>query len=206
MEQSQYRPQGQNRLSDKELMERFLKGEVEGFNLLVQNYKVKLFNLLYRLLGNREEAEDILQETFLRVYRERESYDFNYSFSTWIYTIALNLFRNVYKKRKKIKFSNMDVLLNRPDPNSDNFGNKNRLNTLLEREIFSLPLKYKNVFLLREVDQLSYEEVALALNLPLGTVKSRVNRARRILQKRLRPMMEECYELSKNSPLSIPIL
>jgi RNA polymerase sigma-70 factor (ECF subfamily) len=187
-------------------MERFLRGEVEGFNLLVQNYKVKLFNLLYRLLGNREEVEDILQDTFLRVYRERESYDFNYSFSTWIYTIALNLFRNVYKKRKKIKFSNMDVLLNRPDPNSDNFGNKNRLNTILEREMFSLPLKYKSVFLLREVDQLSYEEVALALNLPLGTVKSRVNRARRILQKRLRPMMEECYELSKNSPLSIPIL
>lgn len=206
MEQSQNRPQGQNRLSDKELMERFLRGEVEGFNLLVQNYKVKLFNLLYRLLGNREEVEDILQDTFLRVYRERESYDFNYSFSTWIYTIALNLFRNVYKKRKKIKFSNMDVLLNRPDPNSDNFGNKNRLNTILEREMFSLPLKYKSVFLLREVDQLSYEEVALALNLPLGTVKSRVNRARRILQKRLRPMMEECYELSKNSPLSIPIL
>ena len=206
MEQSQNRPQGQNRLSDKELMERFLGGEVEGFNLLVQNYKVKLYNLLYRLLGNREEAEDILQETFLRVYRERESYDFNYSFSTWIYTIALNLFKNVYKKRKRVRFTGIDALLNRPDPNSENFGNKNRLSTILEREIFSLPLKYKSVFILREVEQLSYEEVALALNLPLGTVKSRVNRARRILQKRLRPMMEECYELSKNSPLSIPIL
>jgi RNA polymerase sigma-70 factor (ECF subfamily) len=206
MEQSQNRPQGQIRLSDKELMERFLRGEIEGFNLLVQNYKVKLFNLLCRLLGNRDEAEDILQETFLRVYRERESYDFNYSFSTWIYTIALNLFRNVYKKRKRVRFTGIDSLLNQPDPNSDNFGNRNRLNTLLEREIFSLPLKYKSVFILREVDQLSYEEVALALNLPLGTVKSRVNRARRILQKRLRPMMEECYELSKNSPLSIPIL
>ena len=206
MEQSQNRPQGQYRQSDKELMERFLRGEVEGFNLLVQNYKVKLFNLLYRLLGNREEAEDILQETFLRVYRERESYDFNYSFSTWIYTIALNLFKNVYKKRKRVRFTGIDALLNRPDPNSGNLGNKNRLNTILEREMFSLPLKYKSVFLLREVDQLSYEEVALALNLPLGTVKSRVNRARRILQKRLRPMMEECYELSKNSPLSIPIL
>jgi RNA polymerase sigma-70 factor (ECF subfamily) len=76
----------------------------------------------------------------------------------------------------------------------------------LEGAISSLPFKYRTVFLLRDVDQLSYEEVASTLNLPLGTVKSRVNRERRIFQKKLKPMMEECYELSKDSPLSIPIL
>jgi RNA polymerase sigma-70 factor (ECF subfamily) len=200
------RPEGQTRSSDKELMERFLRGEVEGFNLLVKNYKVRLFSLLYRLVGNREEAEDILQETFLRVYRQKESYDFNYSFSTWIYTIALNLCRNLYKRKKKVRFLGMDSLVNRPDPNSENFGNKNRLSSILEGAISSLPFKYRTVFLLRDVDQLSYEEVASTLNLPLGTVKSRVNRARRILQRKLKPMMEECYELSKDSPLSIPIL
>jgi len=204
MEQS--RPEGQTRSSDKELMERFLRGEVEGFNLLVKNYKVRLFSLLYRLVGNREEAEDILQETFLRVYRQKESYDFNYSFSTWIYTIALNLCRNLYKRKKKIRFLGMDSLVNHPDPNSENHGNRNRLSLILERAISSLPFKYRTVFLLRDVDQLSYEEVASTLSLPLGTVKSRVNRARRILQKKLKPMMEECYELSKDSPLSISIL
>ena len=204
MEQS--RPEGQTRSSDKELMERFLRGEVEGFNLLVKNYKVRLFSLLYRLVGNREEAEDILQETFLRVYRQRESYDFNYSFSTWIYTIALNLCRNLYKRKKKVRFLGMDSLVNHPDPNSENHGNRNRLSSILEGAISSLPFKYRTVFLLRDVDQLSYEEVASTLSLPLGTVKSRVNRARGILQKKLKPMMEECYELSKDSPLSIPIL
>lgn len=204
MEQS--RPEGQTRSSDKELMERFLRGEVEGFNLLVKNYKVRLFSLLYRLVGNREEAEDILQETFLRVYRQKESYDFNYSFSTWIYTIALNLCRNLYKRKKKVRFLGMDSLVNHPDPNSENHGNRNRLSSILEGAISSLPFKYRTVFLLRDVDQLSYEEVASTLSLPLGTVKSRVNRARRILQKKLKPMMEECYELSKDSPLSIPIL
>ncbi|MCJ7459181.1 MAG: RNA polymerase sigma factor [candidate division Zixibacteria bacterium] len=204
MEQS--RPEGQTRSSDKELMERFLRGEVEGFNLLVKNYKVRLFSLLYRLVGNKEEAEDILQETFLRVYKQKESYDFNYSFSTWIYTIALNLCRNLYKRKKKVRFFGMDSLVNHPDPNSENHGNRNRLSSILEGAISSLPFKYRTVFLLRDVDQLSYEEVASTLNLPLGTVKSRVNRARRILQKKLRPMMEECYELSKDSPLSIPIL
>jgi RNA polymerase sigma-70 factor (ECF subfamily) len=204
MEQSL--PEGQTRSSDKELMERFLRGEAEGFNLLVKNYKVRLFPLLYRLVGNREEAEDILQETFLRVYRQKESYDFNYSFSTWIYTIALNLCRNLYKRKKKVRFLGMDSLVNHPDPNSENHGNRNRLSSILEGAISSLPFKYRTVFLLRDVDQLSYEEVASTLNLPLGTVKSRVNRARRILQKKLRPMMEECYELSKDSPLSIPIL
>lgn len=197
---------GQIRLSDRELMKRFLGGEVEGFNLLVENYKTKLFGLLYRLLGNKEEAEDILQETFLRVYRERESYDFNYSFSTWIYTIALNLFRNEYKKKRRAKLLSLDALFNRPDLNSENFGNKNRLSSILEKTIRTLPMKYRNAFVLRDVDQLSYEEVALSLNVPLGTVKSRVNRARRILKKKLKPMMEECYELSKDSPLSIPIL
>ena len=204
MEQS--RPEGQTRSSDKELMERFLRGEVEGFNLLVKNYKIRLFSLLYRLVGNREEAEDILQETFLRVYRQKESYDFNYSFSTWIYTIALNLCRNLYKRKKKVRFLGMDSLVNHPDPNSENHGNRNRLSLILERAISSLPFKYRTVFLLRDVDQLSYEEVASTLSLPLGTVKSRVNRARRILQKKLKPMMEECYELSKDSPLSISIL
>ena len=204
MEQS--RPEGQTRSSDKELMERFLRGEVEGFNLLVKNYKVRLFSLLYRLVGNKEEAEDILQETFLRVYRQKESYDFNYSFSTWIYTIAMNLCRNLYKRKKKVRFLGMDNLVNHPDPNSENHVNRNRLNLILEGAISALPFKYRTVFLLRDVDQLSYEEVASTLNLPLGTVKSRVNRARGILQKKLKPMMEECYELSKDSPLSIPIL
>ncbi len=204
MEQSL--PEGQTRSSDKELMERFLRGEVEGFNLLVKNYKVRLYSVLYRLLGNREEAEDILQETFLRVYKQRESYDFAYSFSTWIYTIALNLCKNLYKRKKKVRFLGLDSVANQPDPNSENLGNKNRLSSILEGAIGSLPFKYRTVLLLRDVDQLSYEEVASALNLPLGTVKSRVNRARRILKKRLSPMMEECYELSKDSPLSIPIL
>jgi len=91
-------------------MERFLRGELEGFNLLVKNYKVRLFGLLYRLLGNKEEAEDILQETFLRVYKEKERYDFNYSFSTWIYTIALNLCRNEYKKKRRAKLLSLDAL------------------------------------------------------------------------------------------------
>lgn len=202
----QSRHQYQARLSDKESMERFLRGEIEGFNLLVENYKVRLFNLLYRLTGTREEAEDILQETFLRVYRERESYDFNYSFSTWIYTIALNLCRNLYRRKNRVKFTSMDNLLSQPDSNSENFGNKSRLSSILEKVISTLPLKYKNVFLLRDVDQLSYEDIALILDIPLGTVKSRVNRARRILKKKLRPMMEECYELSKDSPISLQIL
>ena len=202
----QSRSQGQARLSDKELMERFLRGEIEGFNLLVENYKVRLFNLLYRLTGAREEAEDILQETFLRVYREKESYNFDYSFSTWIYTIALNLCRNLYRRKNRVRFTSLDTLLSQPDSSSENFGNKSRLSSILEKAIITLPLKYKKVFLLRDVDQLSYEDIALTLEIPIGTVKSRVNRARRILKKKLRPMMEECYELSKDSPISIPIL
>jgi hypothetical protein len=86
-------PDSKNQKSDKELLERVKANDTYAFSLLVDRYKVKLFNLIYRMLQNREEAEDILQETFLRVFKEKARFDPTYSFSTWIYTIALNLCR-----------------------------------------------------------------------------------------------------------------
>jgi RNA polymerase sigma-70 factor (ECF subfamily) len=193
-------------VSDKELIEKVKCGDTFAFNILVDRYKIRLFNLVYRMLQNREEAEDILQETFLRVYKERESYDPTYSFSTWIYTITLNLCRNELKRRKKFKFFSLDLIKNNREYATPQTKNNDCISSALEKAIHSLPVKYRTAFLLRDVDQLSYEEVSKSMGIPLGTVKSRVNRARLLLRDKLEPKMKEYYELSKSSPLSIQLL
>jgi RNA polymerase sigma-70 factor (ECF subfamily) len=155
------------------------------------------------MLQNREEAEDILQETFLRVFKEKERYDPTYAYSTWIYTIALNLCRNELKRKKKFRFFGIDLIKDDRRYAVEGGGNRNCLSSTLEKAIASLPVKYRTVFLLREVNQLSYEETSESLGIPLGTVKSRVNRARLMLRKKLQPKIEEQYELSKSSPIPI---
>ena len=189
--------------TDKELLARVKANDTTAFSVLVDRYKVRLFNLIYRMLRNREEAEDILQETFLRVFKEKERYDSTYSFSTWIYTITLNLCRNELKRKKKFKFFGIDLVGNDRRYAVEGVGNKNCLSSTLERAIASLPVKYRTVFLLREVNQLSYKEMSQSLGIPLGTVKSRVNRARLMLRKELKPKLKEQYELSKSSPIPI---
>jgi len=190
-------------LTDKDLLARVKANDTIAFSVLVDRYKIRLFNLIYRMLQNREEAEDILQETFLRVFKEKEKYDPTYAFSTWIYTIALNLCRNELKRKKRFKFFGLDLIKEDRRYAVEEKGNKNCLSSTLEKAIASLPVKYRTVFLLREVNQLSYEEMSQSLDIPLGTVKSRVNRARLILRKRLKPKIEEQYELSKSSPIPI---
>jgi RNA polymerase sigma-70 factor (ECF subfamily) len=202
----QFESTGEGQVSDRELMEKVKSDDTFAFSILVDRYKVRLFNLVYRLLRNKEEAEDLLQETFLRVYKERASYDPAYCFSTWVYTITLNLCRNELKRRKKFKFFGIDLIKNSREYAAQEVKNCNCLSSTLEKAIHSLPVKYRTVFLLRDVNQLSYEQISQSLRIPMGTVKSRVNRARLMLRDRLKPKMKEYYELSKSSPLSIQLL
>jgi RNA polymerase sigma-70 factor (ECF subfamily) len=191
------------KLPDLELMEKVQQGDMVSYNTLVNRYKDRLFNMLYRMLSSEDEAHDLLQETFLRVWQHKMSYDFRYAFSTWIYTIALNLARNELRRRKKFKFFDIFDFADKIPSKEEKKESSPQLKELLEYEIQRLPEKYKTAFILRDVDSLSYEEIAQVLGIPLGTVKSRVNRARSILRKRLRPRMEEFYELSKGSFLPI---
>jgi len=177
-----------------------------SYNTLVNRYKDRLFNVLYRMLSSEDEASDLLQETFLRVWQHKMSYDFRFAFSTWIYTIALNLARNELRRRKKIKFLDIFDFADKLAAKEEKKEAPANLKTLLDAEIKKLPEKYRTAFVLRDVDNLSYEEIAQVLAVPLGTVKSRVNRARAILRSRLRPRMEDTYELSKGTVLPISIL
>lgn len=186
---------GLDQLSDQKLMAQLQDGNPAALERLVERYKSKLFNTIYRMVPDRETAEDILQETFLRVYRERRSYNPIYCFSTWVYTIALNLTKNELKRRSRWRFFGLVPNENHSGPTEERQGH---LNYLMEQAISKLPNRYRMVFVLRDISQLSYEEIAQTLSIPLGTVKSRVNRARLMLQENLKPKLESYAQLWKS--------
>ena len=191
---------------DHGIMRRIQRDDFTAFELLVDRYKDRLVNVLFRILNERNEAEDLVQETFLRVYQHRQDYDFTYCLSTWIYTIALNLAKNELRRKRKFKFFSIFEMQENGVELKDTKPGPQSLKMILDKAIVKLPLKYKTAFILRDVEQLSYEEVAQVLEVPLGTVKSRVNRARAILKDELRPKLEERRALSKSSLVPVRTL
>lgn len=184
---------------DHALMRQIQQDDFDAFEKLVDRYKGRLVNVITRMLNDQSEAEDLVQETFLRVWTHRQDYDFSYCLSTWIYTIALNLAKNELRKHRKFKFFNLIEMSEKgieiPDPKMG----PSALGHMLDQAIGTLPVKYKTAFLLRDVEQMSYEEVAQILGVPLGTVKSRVNRARAVLKEHLKPKLEQSRALSQGS-------
>lgn len=183
--------------TDEELIERFQHGDLYAFDLIVKRYKNQLLNFIFRFLGNQEEAEDLVQETFLRVYKNRRAYRKVAKFSTWIYTIAGNLAKTELRKRKRRKiFSITDLGYEEKDYEISDvaFSPEDQVNGLIteeivQREIEGLSPKFREVIILRDIQELSYEEISKIVRIPLGTVKSRVNRGRLKLQERLKPFL-----------------
>ena len=184
--------------TDEDLIERFQDGDIYAFDLIVKRYKNQLLNFIYRFLGNAEEAEDLVQETFLRVYRNKKAYQKVAKFSTWIYTIAGNLAKTELRKRKRRKFFSIsdlgyddkdyDICDEAYNPEKTVEGTIKE--EIIHREIQALSAKFREVILLRDVQELSYEEISQIVNIPLGTVKSRVNRGRLKLQEKLRHLLK----------------
>jgi RNA polymerase sigma-70 factor (ECF subfamily) len=191
---------------DYALMRAIQDGDMVAFNSMVDRYKNRLLNVIGRMLSSAEEAEDIVQETFVRVYQHRQSFNFQHCFSTWIYTIALNLARNELRKRKKFKFYEINEMQGNEKEFAVEAKVPSRLPQMLNAAIKALPDKYRIAFLLRDVQEMPYEEVAKVLGVPLGTVKSRVNRARLMLREKLQPRMEEVNALSKSTLLPVSLL
>ncbi|HDP98325.1 MAG TPA: sigma-70 family RNA polymerase sigma factor [bacterium] len=187
-----------NRPTDEELIEKFQNGDLYAFDLIVKRYKNQLLNFIYRFLGNTEESEDLVQETFLRVYRNRKAYQKVAKFSTWIYTIAGNLAKTELRKRKRRRFFSISELgFNEKDYDiSDEAYNPEKdvdsrlKEAIIHEQIMALSPKFREVIILRDVQQLSYEEISEIVNIPLGTVKSRVNRGRLKLQEKLTTLLE----------------
>ncbi len=193
------RAQSQNQPTDEELIARFQDGDAYAFDLLVRRYKDPLLNFIYRFIGDFIESEDIVQETFYRVYKNKHYYKEVAKFSTWIYTIAGNLAKTELRRRKRRKVfsihkeSPVDKELDLPDLKSDPEREVNTVVTekIIQKAIGRLPVKFRQVIVLRDIQGFSYEEISSIIKVPLGTVKSRVNRARLKLQEDLGFLAED---------------
>lgn len=193
------RAQSQNQPTDEELIARFQDGDAYAFDLLVRRYKDPLLNFIYRFIGDFVESEDIVQETFYRVYKNKHYYKEVAKFSTWIYTIAGNLAKTELRRRKRRRIfsihkeSQVDKELDLPDLKSDPEKEVNTIVTekIIQKAINNLPAKFRQVIVLRDIQGFSYEEISSIIKVPLGTVKSRVNRARLKLQEDLDFLAED---------------
>jgi RNA polymerase sigma-70 factor (ECF subfamily) len=188
--------------SDEKLMLRVGKGDKGAFNEIMRRYGSKMVNLAYRITGDRELAEDIGQETFLRAYRSAARYREISKFSTWLHTIAINLCRNELRRRKFRMFSlegmaerdedskvRVDIADEKSTP--DREVERKELGHLIKSAIATLPEKFRTPLVLRDMQGLTYEEIGEMLGLPEGTVKSRINRARLRVKELLEPTLRK---------------
>ncbi len=193
------RQQTGNEPTDEQLIARFQQGDAYAYDLLVKRYKDPLMNYIYRFVGDRTDAEDILQETFLRLYKNKHYYREIARFSTWIYTIAGNLAKTELRKRRRRSFFSINNYMSTdkdfelPDKNitPDRYTDSVITDDEIHKAINKLSPKFRQVILLRDIQGFSYEEIAHIVNIPLGTVKSRVNRARLRLQKDLKKIARD---------------
>jgi RNA polymerase sigma-70 factor (ECF subfamily) len=180
--------------TDEILIAKFQADDLSAFDEIVHRYQGQLINFVGRLVSDRITAEDIVQETFLRVYRNKHRYKEIARFSTWIYTIAGNLARTELRRRK---IRNIFSISQRGETEIDYEIPDTSINVerevegkirqeVIMKEIGRLPVYFREVIILRDIQDLSYEEISQILEVPLGTVKSRVNRGRTQIQKRLK--------------------
>jgi len=190
--------------TDNDLVREFIAGNDAAFTTLVTKYKDALTNYLNAMVGNHDVAADLAQETFLRVYRNIRSYSNIYQFSTWLYRIATNLAIDEmrYRKRRGQVFYNnvwdsssggegerpeMQISDVRLGPRDEIL--RKESSQMLADAIRSLPEKYRTAFIMKEVQELPYESIAQILKCSTGTIKSRLHRARELLQRKLEHYM-----------------
>jgi RNA polymerase sigma-70 factor (ECF subfamily) len=175
---------------DLEAIRSVLTGQVDAFRLLVDKYKDSIVNLAYRFTGNRADAHDLAQDAFLQAYARLADFRVGSRFHPWLYTIALNICRNHVRRRKLLRWIPLEAPSRDRAPDRDPPERAadpeaalldREADMRLQRAIDSLPLKYREVFLLRQAQELSYEEIAEVTGLPIGTVEVRLFRARKRL-------------------------
>lgn len=182
-------------LSDRDLIA-FLKSAqapvlAEGFSVVVARYKGAMVSFLYRYVGDIRTAEDLAQETFLRVYRKIGNYDPTAKFSTWLYTIAVNLAKDEFKRRSRHPAKSLDWMSGAGNDTTRNVPvladdgvrpehslEKDEMQDHVQKALHRLKVEERRILILKDVQELSYDEIAGILELPLGTVKSRISRAR----------------------------
>jgi RNA polymerase sigma-70 factor (ECF subfamily) len=189
-------------LDDSAVVAAYLDGNRRAFGELVERYQNRLLNFVYRTTGDRERAEDLVQETFIRVYRHLHRFDQSKKFSTWIYTIASNLAKNELRNRSRNPLVLFQTLMKNRDADAqplewedntyrpDDLFRKRHLKSLVDGAVAELPEHHRKVFVLREMEGKTYEEIAEITSTNLGTVKSRLNRARNNFAQLIAPLLD----------------
>lgn len=189
-------------LDDSRVVASYLAGAPMAFDELVERYQKRLLNFIYRTIGDRERAEDLVQEVFIRVHRHLHRFDQTKKFSTWIYTIASNLAKNELRNRSRSPLVLFQTIKknweadHRPlqfedrHHRPDDLYRKRHLRELVEWAVAQLPEHHRVVFVLRELEGKTYEDIAEITATNLGTVKSRLNRARNRFAHIIGPMLD----------------
>lgn len=180
--------------SDADILSEVATGNIDAYGKIVARYRGRLYNFVFRFVGDRETAEDIVQETFLRAFRKRKEYRAIANFSTWLFTIAGNLAKSELRRRKRWRLFSLhrdeesDTGMELPDESlrPDKVAESSLADDQIHDAIHSLPENYRQVILLRDVEGMAYQQIAEIVDCPVGTVKSRVNRARIKLQQKLK--------------------
>ena len=177
-------------MNDRDLIEKFLNGNIDAFNTLVWRWQKIIFNFTWRDLGNREEAHDVTQQVFIRVYQNLHKLKDRDRFSTWMYQIAANLCRDVIKQRRRrhvLSLENMQetgsselaandalTLLPEGEQHPDRIVSRSQLRELLERALQEIPEEQRVVVVMKEYQNLKFTEIAEILGAPVNTIKSRL--------------------------------
>ena len=189
-----------NELSDEELIIEFQKNNDErAFEILIQRFKNPLTNYVYRFLGDYDSCVDVVQETFIKVYRYKDNYSSLAKFSTWVYTIAGNLARSEYQRKRRRNlfsinsFGEEEKTFDIPDETyrPDVAADTNMKKEIIQKALLKVRDSYREAVILRDIQELSYEEIAEILGVEIGTVKSRINRGRAELQKHLKDIYND---------------
>ncbi len=184
-------------MNDEESLVRACQsGDKLAFEMLVRKYQDRIARVLYLLLGNVDDTQDVSQETFISAYRYIRTFKFNSSFATWLHRIAVNTARNWLRRNKRGRdelvliddYSHRDSRL----PEQILLAQERSLE--IRSALAKLPLHYREAIVLRHYEELSYEEISEALQVPIGTVRSRLAKARQLLQRELSPSAQHRQE------------
>lgn len=192
------------RMEEKELVRRTMEGDEEAFGVLVKKYRTKVFNLAYSLTRDRDAADDLAQESFIKAYFALPRFKLKSGFGTWLYRIAMNTVKDYLRKKGKIREVAFGKEIEHLVIQEDEMERKEKKQQeeqnrrLVHEAIQSLPEKYQLILSLRDIQGFSYGEIADILNISPGTVDSRLHRARKSLRKKIGLFLikkEESHEL-----------
>lgn len=191
--------------SDKELIERFRKGDKSAFEQLVLRHQRRVYNLAFRITGLPDEAQELAQEIFIKVYQKLDTFRGDAAFTTWLYQVAANHSKNrlkYLKRRKYYSTSSVDEPIEgtngsiekqykSPEPTPEDILNSSQLQKIVQEKLNELPDAHRMVLVLRDIQGLDYDQISHITGLALGTVKSRIHRGRLELKRKLAFLFKE---------------